>query len=767
MGNNETEKKDIKLTVKYSEEFREGLLQKVQDLDAEVYSWNKNFIGNIENMRARYRAFKKCMVCLMDGNDLAGYICFIPVKDKLWDRIMGDEDHIKVGPERDKDGNIVPGGKQYELIPDDDIEADDIIADPFPEKMILTDMDGKGYIKGGEEKGRTGEDVKLFVISVAIKKYYRDNVPGVTDMLTDAWIEYMNLLQKCIGRKISAISAVAVSEGGRNFLRSRQFHIARECKDQDNDIVFVCDGDCLEHLLNGKYYTKTFRDDVFIMLPFEADESEKKLKNIPTPFTDLSKKEKHEIPYFTRYLLEKISTNRQYECKNEVSRELTEHYLGEFMFLHTLDDYLDEEDPANSPTILGEEPVQISLIMHRKTQMYLVILAFNSSRFSTSQIFDQCSKDYLKIRSKDWIEAEKDGGFEISGVQGENCGYDLSGIKLSKGVYHYAKVSDYLKAVYGLIPAGSGKGLTCMTGEPRPQHGEKYVEYKDKKTTREMMNILAGETYFSLFQNFRINSEDMMECATKNRGIYDHNTTYISENIIAFILTEDGLKDLNPDEELAKEYKIQKDDKRFRALAKIDLSASLLFITELVMFQNIALAKMTSRVSKALSQAGKVPWEYIDHLYSEYGKTIRFWRKDNFKYYGTACVAREIRRAFNNDDIKSIYNEQQEFLQKIVDLNEAELERRNSRVINIVGVLLALFQIRDYIVKDFLAQIYLRFPDGWIADVEAEASRTFNVLVFGGFLVAFLVVNLMHKRNYYDQMRKLISESGLTDDEDR
>jgi hypothetical protein len=379
--------------------------------------------------------------------------------------------------------------------------------------------------------------------------------------------------------------------------------------------------------------------------------------------------------------------------------------------------------------------------------MYIVLILIPNSRFSTSQAFDQVSKNYIKIRDPEITDP-----FMLK----------------------YIHIDDYLEQKYGLISAGTGKCLTCMTKEPHPQPDEDYVKVGDKKTTREMLNILAGETYFSLFQNFKILNEKLKKQAVKDLAAYDYYKAYMSEQTIVFILKKSVLDDMPPDEDYVKEYlcteseweqnkKEIKNSTEYKVLTHIGLATTMLFIMEMVMFQNTALAKMTNRVSKALVQAGNVPWEYIDRIYEDYGKTIQFWRTDNFKYYGTECEARHIRKAFENDDLKNIYNEQQEYLQKVVELNSAELERRNSMFIGIVGVVLAVFGAKDYIVEGVIQKFYESLPPYWIADAETEALRTFNVLGIGGFLLAFFLLHMTGRRNFYNKMRRLVRQDEVSD----
>ena len=975
---------ETEFKVLYGEELDDELLYRIFVGDQEIYAWDAEYIGEFENLRKRYYKFKKSIVCLMDGEELVGYICFFPVEEDMWRRIVcpgeddirWDEDHI------------------YELIPDDDIGPDDIPGDPHPERRILYDEKNGYRIENFDEEEEDEEEefedqdtLKLFIISAAIREKYRKKEYKASLQLSDAWIAYMNAIQESLGTEIEAIAAVTVSEGGLNFVRSRQFGMVRRCRDSEGSVVYCCDGDRLARLLEDKYYLKGFRDDVCILLPFETEEGEKKISHIPLSLDDLP--DEGELPLYSRYLLNNVKNSRDFECRNEVRREVTEHYLGSFYFLHTLDDYKDEEEDAygECPTLIGEDRVELSLLMHRQTHMYVLLMFFPDCRYSTSQILDQVSKNYLKIRSDGWEtcvkgmkdeteilgikswkelgmyedpscpeaeeykkrllekemryalfrklddegaldaarlmekaglvsmytggsgavipekpgswqeliakrrseykkEALKDreritglreeieklqkeadrlleeqleikdfkkreaacrkykkklGGFreegssdpkgindlkrelkELEEKAGERAhrrrilkalaaleeeelaeafecigGFDpdedeirtaerrvnlqfryrqeelaaLGKIILSHGCYHYAHLDDYVYAMYGLVMAGYGKVFSCMTGEPEPQPGEDWVRKDDKKTTREMMNILSGETYFSLFQTFRVYNDELIEKAVTDVSAYDYYTAYMSRQTVVFILKDRVLKEQLPDDDYVLECDVSRDSKEYGVLTRIGLAATCLFIMELIMFQNTALSKMTVRVSKALTQAGHVPWKYINRLYEDYGKTIEFWKTDNFKYNGTAQEAEKIRTAFTNDDLKAVYAEQQEYLQKIVDLNSAEQERRNGVVINILGVVFAIFGVKEYVVEEILTKFYDGLPDNWIADTALEANRTFNVLAICGFALAFLIIYFLNRRSYYYRMRRLknngSSAAGNADGEEQ
>ena len=725
-------------TIRYGEdiagEYR-TFLPKVMELDRAVY--DGAMAGELKNMVARYEKNPRTFVFLMDGDTLAGYINFFPVEESMWERITDPEEGSTLVTEPGEDDPQV----QLEKIPDDDIGPDDIPV----------------YEAGGH--------YRLFIISVVVARSYREADHTAAVQLSDAWIGYMNRLQaEDIG--IDAIAAIAVSAGGRSFLRTRLFRIVRECRNESpdscdgNDLVYLCDGLYLKKLLNNDYYHKTFHDDVYLMLPY-ADHTENPL--IAALYREDGEGDREKMSLPMAYLEDQLNECMEYECRNDVAKELRRRYLGRFRFLHTLDDYLDEDDPEQGPVIVGEEDVEISILAHPETNMYCVMLYFEDCRYSTSQLLDQCSHGYLKIRSTDWKMVrgrDPETGRQAWCVPGRD-GETL--IPLTNGAFHYMNLEDYLFDRYGLISCGNGKGLTCMTSKPRPHStdlsAKDEVMYREERVAREMLNILSGETYLSVHQSFRIGCESLLKMAVKNLSVYDYYEAYMSEKVIAFVYTEGALEadgilseeDLERRDEYLAAHPEQaaRRDEITMAMKRIRLAATYVFIIELVMFQNTALSKMTSKVSSALAEEGDVSYEYVSLLYQEFAKTIKFWRSDNFKYYGTQKEAAQIHKAFDNDELRADYNEQQEILEKIVELKSALNERRNGSIINIAAMVLAVFEVQEYLVG-LLGKLY-----GTIDIDPAQASNTFNVAVLGGFLCTVAVMYILKRKNAFYRARRL------------
>ena len=615
------------------EEFDESFLEQVMEIDRDVYE--PQFVGELENMVERYRRNRRTFVCVMDGEKLAGYINFFPCTRPLWDDI------VKYSPD----------------IRDDDIRGDEI-ADYVPASPDA---------KGDEPQNN------LFIISVAIAQAYRSD-KRVVITLTNGWIDYLNRLDE-EGLGIHAIAATAVSEDGRKFLRSRMFHLYRQIS--HGDCVYLCDGDYLRKLKDGDLYFKTHKDDIYMLLPY-TDRADGDYTNTwracPTEAN-----EDGQVPPLMVHLMHELNSCMAYECKPDAITGLERVYLGSFNFLHTRDDYPDEDaegtpDPDApewssgladengwliQPCIVGEETVYLSLLAHPESHMYVLMLYIPACGYSTSQVEDQCYHGYLKIRREEDIE---------------------------NGFYKYMDLHEYMYRQYELLSCGEGKCLVCMNARP--------------KNRNEFLNILAGETYHSMHQDFHIRYPELEEAARDNLATYDYYEAYMTRVMIAFILKEHYQLSLDQDSEYESPSAFRSwpaDGKP--AQERMALMSTYLFIMELVAFQNTALNRLTLKVSSALSQKGDVSYHYITALYQDYARTAKFWQNDTFKYFGTQREASQIRNAFRNDELRESYQHQQELLEHMVDMNNAQAESRNGYVINIAAIVLAVLAVKNDVVE--------------------------------------------------------------------
>lgn len=697
----------MSLQVINGEDFTLDFLEKIMSIDRVVYKGE--YVGELINMQARYKKNPRSFVCVMDGERVAGYINFFPVVQSLWEEIT--ETGMKI-----RDDDICP----------------DEVAD---------------YEMGDNAVNN------LFIISIAIHPDYQNNKNTII-ALTDAWIAYLNKLRS-EGFPITAISATAVSEDGKKFLSSHLFCMTREI--EDGNIVYVCEGSRLAKLLDGDLYFKSYRDDVYLLIPFaensrnpqtseklfcdgttqndriagpgwlinETDEDEINDESIPFDESDI------------RYLIGELDNCQRYECTSEAKDELRRFYCGEFMLMVTHDDYPDEEDPAlngrvksgvdGMPEVLGEIKAYLSILSHRPSHMYVAMLIIPNCSFSTSQLEDQLFHGYLKLRCSE----------NTPDVIRKNWGELID----SKGHFIYRALGEFLETEYGLLPCGSGKVLTCMSARPEQE--------------QEFLNILSGETYFSLHQDFFINSRDLRKIASENRAIYDYYEAYMSEKVVAFLFCDfqslTGLQ--NPDYWGGKVH--------FRK--RSELTATYVFIIELVMFQNTALNKMTMKASNALAQDGDVTYDYMNDLYRDYARSVKFWNNDNFRYLGTQQEASQIREVFDNDDLRGTYQELQRFLEQMIELQSAQDERRSGMVINFLAVFLAVVQVQDFIIS-----LLDNFYSGFNIDVGiGEAGHTFTSLLVGGVILFILFRYILIRKRRRDRRDRIREHYRRMFDDDK
>ncbi len=641
------------------EQLSEDFLEKIMDVDRECYSGE--YVGELANMQARYRKNNKSFVCVMDGDCVAGYINFFPTTQSLWEEI------VETGM----------------TIRDDDI---------LPEEV-------------GEY--RMGESHNIYLLSVAIREKYRDKKQDgkpVVKILTDAFIAYLNELQNK-GYIINAIAGTAVSDGGKKFLRNCMFS-ERRCL-QDGNIIYVCEAEYLEKFLDNNLYFKSFQDDVYLFIPYVDNKENQKMPAFLKQRRDNPLKD---IPEVVEKMLCDLDECIKYEYKSDVEKELQRVYLGQFELMHTLDQYPETDDEI--PHIVGEETVYVSLLAHKSSHMYVVMLFIPNCAYSTSQLEDQVAQKYLKIRNKADVD--------------------------EKGHYKYQNLDDYLHQNYGLLQCGDGKSILCMSKKP--------------ETDQEFLNILAGESYNSMRQDFFIRYNELEDCANNNLSIYNYYEAYMTESVVALIFGEnvfciDGIIE---DKEAAKTEKSKE---------RVGLTATYVFIVEMIMFQNIALNRVVNKVSKALSHSGDVDYDYIMQLDEDYAKTIKFWQSNNFKYFGTQREAEQIRRAFENDELRENYHAQQDFLEHMVEVKTARSEHNNDLKMNIILFMLAIVGAKDYIIG-IIENVYGTLA-GTIKDLDAvvSAAGTFDTLLLGiGPLVALIVYTLRKKR-FREKEQQLRSKS--------
>ena len=426
---------------------------------------------------------------------------------------------------------------------------------------------------------QTGND--LFIISIALHPDFKD-----TDAIRDpsnGWIDYLNRLETS-GYPITSITATAVSPDGRKALHRMQFEQERILR-EDGNIVYVCEGQNLQKLKKRNYdYMANYENDIYLMLPLADNQKNWRLDELGVlKQASLDKQTAYAsvADDFSRSLLNNLQSYLEYECNNVVVDELRMAYLGQYEFLHSTDDY---PKHGEDPEVVGTSTCQLILTAHQPTHMYIltVVLPKDTVKdFSTTQVLDQLSHESL------CIACPKDAG-QYLGIN----------TKKYTAIPDYVDLYDYLKYKYGLLKCGSGKAFLLLSDRP-----EKEDEFRC---------MMAGETYDSQHQDFHIASDNISQICQTNHAQYDYYQVYMSEMVVACIME-------NFSENMEE---------------RIDITATYAFIVILAMFQNTSIEKVNMQISNALANDGDISHQEILGLYRNFGKTVRFWEKNNYKYWG-------------------------------------------------------------------------------------------------------------------------------------
>ena len=441
-----------------------SFLDRLVEVDHACYE--PEYWGDPRNTQARYLKNRRSFVFVLDaGSDrLAGYLNFFPCERSLY------LDNLSRSP----------------VIRDDDITPDEV-AD---------------Y--------RTDEN-HLFIISMAIHPDYQGG--EAVRLLTNGFIDYLGRL-RAQGYPITDIMGTAVSAHGRKAMGNLLFRRHREL--DDGNTVYVCDGSRLDKLLANDLYFKTYQDDLWILLPLAEHKANLRIANL---FSDLDGKDWEGGPgarcrpavapegdpsgepagfgrhdevgrSVARRVIDALRECFAYECSNEVVRDLEFAYLGSYDFLHTTDEY--EGQHSGNEVVMGLPHGHAILVAHRRTHMFVVALVLPSYPHSTTQMEDQVSYDYLKIRDP------QSGSF----------------------IPFYS----YLLKTYGLHRCGPAKCLLYLAGKP---HDE-----------RELQDMLAAESYDNYGREYRMASPELALAATQNRAVYDYYEVYLSSRAIVYVAKE-------------------------------------------------------------------------------------------------------------------------------------------------------------------------------------------------------------------------------------
>jgi hypothetical protein len=187
---------DLKIVL--GKDTRQNFINEALYLDSLVYQ--PKYQGTYHSVYERYQKNLDSFILVKDGETIIGYICFFPISQNLYNRILLDN-HIM----------------------DDDISPVDVLP----------------YTKGCRHH--------LYIISAVIHPDYRDSEPVV--LLTNKFVEFLAKKQKD-KYFIDNILASTVSNDGVKLLEKLHFTFCKPLEDSNR--LYVCEGNNLKRLTRNE-----------------------------------------------------------------------------------------------------------------------------------------------------------------------------------------------------------------------------------------------------------------------------------------------------------------------------------------------------------------------------------------------------------------------------------------------------------------------------------------------------------------------------------
>lgn len=272
-------------------------------------------------------------------------------------------------------------------------------------------------------------------------------------------------------------------------------------------------------------------------------------------------------------------------------------------------------------------------------------------------------------------------------------------------------INNYMKNKFNLKRCGEVKSLLSISNKPRD-----YLEFEC---------MMASESYTSNKINYKLNSKEFKKMCENNFAQYDFYEIYASRDAVVYVLHtfDDNL------------------------ITNIQDEVPILFIMELIMFQDASVLRTNNKIVEQLSKSGSVSISFIESLYKEFGKTIRFWNKGVFKYETVQNLSSKINEAFGTKNTLDEYYKNQDFLEHIVNLRDVQNSNKESKILNIIAIVLTIVQVVPLIME---------FID-WFFETDFNRINIFSpkyVFSVSTLLIIILII-LIRKKVIKNKQRKM------------
>ncbi len=485
----------------------------------------------------------------------------------------------------------------------------------------------------------------LLILSVVIKPEYQKTAAIVE--LSEAFLTFLRE-KDAAGYALGSLFGYAVSLGGVKFMKRLRTSFLKHTDEEYN--LFFGDEESVETLLEDGFllnaYKKTFNDDMYIFIPFSS-------QRVKGSFEFLEKAN--------------ARVTRDEEEREYTSGEDMSHLSFGDQFCKMLNRHVEYETTSE---VFKSGQLQRFYIANPDSEDGAFYLACYDDDYDDIPLYEEAVHLF--------ITAHRDTGLYIATIALPNNTYCPTQLidQMSSGHLdiarerggEYMAVESYIEDAFKLEKCGEPKCVVCLSNEPEDRN--------------ELAYLLSGETYYSKHINYKIRQHHL-DALLADHSVYDYYKSYISDSVIAFVF-EAG----HYSEDL---------------FERLDDSASVLFIVEIVLFQNTAILRTNRKVVEELSdEDDQVSQENIDELYIEFGKTMKFWNADIFKYPYSQKEANEAIRSFGIQKTLDDYYRNQQFLDRMIELKSNITEQESDRTMNNILFFLSLIEGSSITVAAFV-----------------------------------------------------------------
>ena len=215
---------------------------------------------------------------------------------------------------------------------------------------------------------------------------------------------------------------------------------------------------------------------------------------------------------------------------------------------------------------------------------------------------------------------------------------------------------EYLAQKFKLVKSGNPNVLISTSNKP-----------SDEK----MLYYLAGELYESNVMDGEIMSPSLHEAINTNIAQYDTSEIYCYDSTVLRVDNR-GKKDIP---------------------SRIKMDVFLTYILELIAFQDAAVSRTSDKVTLNLAKQDNLTLDMIEDMTVEFGKTMTFWDRYNYKYKTAQNLSDSISASFKTEEHLSNYMRNQDFLQQIVSIKYAKNAHKETKILNFIAIFLFFVQM--------------------------------------------------------------------------